>query len=433
MSSYYQMISGLKTPEVMKQLSDLYGQREGMLVQQIVRYTELIKRHEKTFNHDAGLRLISAPGRAEIGGNHTDHNRGKVLTAAVNLDTVASVSPRDDLLVHLHSEGYEPQVVDLSQLEPVDAEKNTTVSLIRGVAAGMKNAGYAIGGFDAVVTSNVKSGSGLSSSAAFEVMICAILDTLYAGNVLTAEERAVICQFAENRYFGKPSGLLDQMASSVGGLCYIDFRSEKPEIKPVSFDFSAYGYAMVVVSTGGSHDDLTDCYAAVPNEMHALARYFGVENLREIQPEKFMQAIPKIREAFKDSLPVDRAILRAMHFFNENQRVQLQTDALLENDLPRFFANIIESGRSSFCYLQNVYTNEYHEELPLALALAESKLRKDGAWRVHGGGFAGTTLNFVPLNQLNAFVEEMSGVFGKHSCSVLDVRPVGPAEIRMAE
>lgn len=433
MNNYCHMIANLKTPEVMKQLTNLYGQRDGMLVKQIMRYTELIKRHEKEFNHSAGLRLISAPGRAEIGGNHTDHNRGKVLTAAVNLDTVAAVSPRDDLLVHLNSEGYAPMTVDLNQLEPCEEEKNTTISLIRGVAAGFKNAGFHLGGFDAVVTSEVKSGSGLSSSAAFEVLLCAILDNLYGGNRLTAEQRAMISQYAENRYFGKPSGLLDQMASSVGGLCFIDFRDEKPEIQPISYDFSEKGYAMVVVATGGCHDDLTDCYTAIPNEMHALARYFGVENLREIQPEKFIQAIPQIRSTLKGTLPVDRAILRALHFFNENQRAQIETDALIADDLQRFFASIIESGRSSFCYLQNVYPDENHEEIPLALMLAETYLRKGGAWRVHGGGFAGTTLNFVPISQVTPFVDEMSRVFGQHSCSILDVRPVGPAVIQMTE
>ena len=431
MQKYCQMIASLKTPEVMKQLSRLYGQRDGMLVKQIVRYTELMKQHEQDFHHSEGLRLISAPGRAEIGGNHTDHNRGKVLTAAVNLDTVAAVSPRDDLLVHLNSEGYAPLTVDLHELSPVEDEKNTTASLIRGVAAGLKNAGHPIGGFDAVVTSEVRSGSGLSSSAAFEVLLCAVQDTLYGGGTLTAKERAVISQYAENRYFGKPSGLLDQMASSVGGLCFIDFREDDPEVQPVAYDFAAKGYAMVVVATGGSHDNLTPCYAAVPDEMHALARYFGVKNLREIQPEKFFAAIPQIRADLKDTLPVDRAILRAAHFFSENRRAQQETDALRADDLPAFLSGIIDSGRSSFCYLQNVYPSENQEELPLALMLAENLLRDSGAWRVHGGGFAGTTLNFVPLSQLAAFVDEMSRVFGQHSCSVLDVRPVGPAVIEM--
>lgn len=425
MTQYAKMSSQLKTPDVMKQLTYLYGQRDGMLVAQSSRYSRLLKRHEELFGCEGDVYLISAPGRAEISGNHTDHNRGKVLAAAVNLDTLAAVSPRKDNQVNLHSEGYAPLSLSLDDLAMRPEESGTTAALVRGVAFRMKEAGYAIGGFDAVMTSTVRGGSGLSSSAAVEVLLCAILDELYNGNVLDAKQRAIFSQYAENVYFGKPSGLLDQMASSVGGLAYIDFMEDDPEVRALQYDFAEKGYALVVVNSGGSHDDLTPDYAAVPAEMRAVAAFFGQKNLRDVQPEHFMQAIPQLREALHDQ-NADRAILRASHFFAENRRVTEEVSALQQDDLPAFLKLIVESGRSSFCYLQNIFPNARRQELALALMLSESFLSRDGAWRVHGGGFAGTTLNFVPLKHLNDFVHEMESVFGEHSCDVLNIRPVGP-------
>ncbi len=427
MNLYTSMIRALKTPEGVERLMHLYGNRDGMLVEQTARYIGLLNRHEQLFHETREVLMVSAPGRTEIGGNHTDHNKGKVLAAAINLDTLSAVSARDDLEVHLYSDGYQPIVVDLSHLEPVKEEEGTTTALIRGVAAKMAELGYKIGGFNAAVTSNVASGSGLSSSAAFEVMTCAILDALYNGFTMDYIQRAKISQFAENVYFGKPSGLLDQMASSAGGLVTVDFRHEDPEVHPLSFDFAEYGYALVVVATGGSHADLTDDYAAIPTEMKQVAAQFGEPYLRRVRPEEFYQALPKLRGKVSD-----RALLRAMHFYEENDRVTRQVAALKKKDLFAFLWEIICSGRSSYMYLQNVYAHTEDQSLSLALALAEHMLLdKDGAWRIHGGGFAGTTLNFVPQAHLKNFIDTMEATFGEHSCHVLDIRPEGPAVIRL--
>ncbi len=427
MNQYAQMIRQLKTPQIMKQLTHLYGQRDGMLVEQTARYTRLLKRHEELVDTRGGVRMISAPGRTEIGGNHTDHNQGKVLAAAVNLDTVAAVTPRDDGVVRIHSEGYAPLQLSLDDISAREDERGTTAALVRGVAAKLKEEGHPVGGFDAVMTSTVTSGSGLSSSAAVEVLLCAIFDELYGDGKLDAIKRAKIAQYAENAYFGKPSGLMDQMASSVGSLVFIDFKEDEPEVREVQYDFAAKGYALVVVNTGGSHDDLTADYAAIPQEMRAVAACFGEQSLRRVQPERFMQALPLIRERLQGQ-HADRAIMRAAHYFAENRRVADEVAALKRDDLPDFLRLVIQSGRSSFCYLQNIFATTENQELSLALMLAESKLSAvGGAWRVHGGGFAGTTLNFVPKKHLNGFVRDMEAVFGAHSCNVLDIRPVGPA------
>ncbi|MEG2702511.1 MAG: galactokinase family protein, partial [Clostridia bacterium] len=390
----------------------------------------LLKKHEELIGAEGVVRMISAPGRTEISGNHTDHNRGKVLAAAVNLDTLAAVTPRADGKVHVISEGYAPILLSLDDLAIHEEEKGSTAAILRGVAAKLQETGHAIGGFDAVVTSTVRSGSGLSSSAAFEVLTCAIFDELYGGNQLTAKQRAQYSQYAENVYFGKPSGLMDQMASSMGGLTFIDFKEEDPVIKEIHYDFAAKGYAMVVVSTGGSHDDLTADYAAIPEEMRAVAACFGETCLRRVSQEQFMQSIPQLREKLKD-INAERAILRAAHFFAENRRVCDEVSALQNDDLPEFLRLVVESGRSSFAYLQNIFSNPAHEELALALMLSECKLNGKGAWRVHGGGFAGTTLNFVPMKHLDSYVREMENIFGQHSCHVLNIRPIGPACITL--
>lgn len=420
MTQYAKMIRQLKTPRVMKRLTALYGQRDGMLVSQTTRYTCLLKKHEELIGADGDVLLVSAPGRSEIGGNHTDHNRGKVLAAAINLDSLCAVSKRDDHAARVFSDGYEPFTVDLNELEPRSDERGTSQALVRGVAARMKELGYPIGGFDAVVNSTVASGSGLSSSASFEVMLCAAIDALYGSFSIDAETRAQIAQYAENRYFGKPSGLLDQMASSVGGLTYIDFKGDKACVKPLSYDFAAKGIALVVVSTGASHDDLTADYAAIPMEMAQVAAFFGEKVLRRVRPDQFWQSIPQLRAQVSD-----RAILRATHYFRENDRVTDEVEALKKDDLNAFLQLIIESGRSSYMLLQNVYAKPESQELSLALLMAQSILEGKGAWRVHGGGFAGTTLNFVPQADLTCFIKRMEAVFGRHSCTVLDIRPEG--------
>jgi len=433
MNKYAQMLAQLKTQEVMKQLNHLYGQRDGMMVMQSTRYSRLLKKHEEIVNNPETVYMISAPGRTEIGGNQVDHNRGKVLAAAVNLDTLAAVSPRNDNVVNIYSEGYAPLTLTLDDLSVQPEEAGTTASLVRGIASKMKEEGLNIGGFDAVMTSTVRSGSGLSSSAAVEVLFCVIFDELYnGGDKLTAKRRAQISQYAENVYFGKPCGLMDQMASSVGGLVYIDFQNDDPEVRPISYDFAAKGYALVVVNTGGSHDDLTADYSLVPQEMRAVAAYFGEPCLRRVLPEQFVRAIPQLRQ--KLNIPcADRAIMRAAHYFAENRRANDQADALLNDDLDAFFKLILESGRSSFCYLQNIFAKPERQELSLGLMLSEQMLSGVGAWRVHGGGFAGTTLNFVPKNRLDGFVRDMEAVFGADSCNILDIRPVGPACIKLGE
>ncbi len=412
------------------QLTALYGSRDGMLQKQLARYTRLLKTHTEAFGRQEQVLLVSAPGRTEISGNHTDHNRGKVLAAAVNLDTLAAVSPREDALVTIRSEGHPSILVSLDELAPDDAEKGLAAALVRGIAHWLREKGYQLGGFNAVTTSAVFSGSGLSSSAAFEVLVCAIFDALYNGWTIDAVTRAQCAQYAENVYFGKPSGLMDQMASSNGSLIAIDFEKADPKIEVIPYDFAARGFALVVVSTGGSHDDLTHCYAAIPQEMRAVARYFGKTVLREVPQAAFFQSIPALRKALPAEFR-DRAILRAQHFYNENERVDRMVAALRRDDLQAFLQGIIASGLSSMTYLQNIYASPERQEMTLALMIAEKLLSGKGAWRIHGGGFAGTTLNFVPLSMLPEFVREMEAVFGKDSAAVLDIRPQGAAVIRL--
>ena len=419
------LIRELETEQVTAQLRYLYGEDETLLEQQRERYAALIRRHAELFGDRADMQMISAPGRTEIGGNHTDHNHGRVLAAAVNLDALCAVSPRDDLKVRFFSEGYAPVEIDLTDLSPQPEEKGTTAALIRGVAAGVQQAGYRIGGFDAAVTSTVAGGSGLSSSAALEVMLTGVLDGLYNRFDIPFVLRAQISKQAENEWFGKPSGLLDQMASAAGGLVTVDFRdTDHPKVEALSYDFARKGYALVVVATGGSHAGLTDHYAAIPSEMKQVAAYFGQPVLRGLTVEQLTDKTEELRRNVSD-----RAILRAFHFIQEDERVPKQVAALKEDRIGDFLQLIIDSGRSSYMYLQNVFADYQDQSLSLALCLAELLLREDGAWRIHGGGFAGTTLNFVPLAKTGIFVETMENAFGKGACKVLNIRPVGAARI----
>ena len=425
MSRCEERIQKLNGISVGEKLARLYGPEA--VETQRKRYAALLRRHEEIFGDREKVTLFSAPGRTEIGGNHTDHNNGRVLAASVNLDALCAASPREDLTVRFHSEGYAPLELSLEDLSVRPEEEGTTASLIRGVAAGMKEAGYRIGGFDAAVTSTVAGGSGLSSSAALEVMLTGVLDALYNQFDMPYVLRAKISQMAENVYFGKPCGLLDQMASAAGGLVTVDFRdTEKPEVEALQFDFAAAGYALAVVGTGSSHADLTDCYAAIPAEMKTVAAFFGQEKLRGITMEQLTANIGKLRKSCSD-----RAILRAIHFVQENDRVPEQVQALRESRLEDFLQLIIDSGRSSFMYLQNVYPEGGDQSLSLALGLAESLLKGRGAWRIHGGGFAGTTLNFVPLKETEEFARVMDEAFGAGACRVLNIRPVGAAELKL--
>ena len=425
MSYYAQMLAQIKRQPAMERFSQLYGMRSGELARQLSRYTGLVKTHEESYHASAPLFMISAPGRTEIIGNHTDHNNGRVLAAAVNLDCLACVSPREDMNVRIQSAGYPAIELSLEDLGKHPEEEGTSAALVRGVAKAMADRGYRLGGFDAAVTSDVLGGSGLSSSAAYEVMVCAVLDALYNGFVVNSTVRAQISQYAENEYFGKPSGLMDQMACSTGGLVTIDFKNiAEPVIEPLFYDFQKAGYSLVVVDTGGSHDNLTAEYASVRTEMQAVANAMGKDVLRQIRPEELWRSIPELRGKLGE-----RPILRAFHFLDENQRVKKMVQAIREQDLNAMFESIIASGESSWKLLQNLYPAGKKQPLCLALAMASNLLEGKGAWRVHGGGFAGTTLNFVPNEKVDDFVLQMEAVFGSHSCYVLNVRPEGAAVV----
>ena len=394
---------------------------------QLERYEKLADQFRSRFEGEPEA-FVSAPGRTEVIGNHTDHNHGRVLAAAVNLDTVAAVRAREDSKVTLYSDGYEkPFCVDVRDLTVHEDEKETTFSLIRGVAARLNELGYKIGGFDACVTSTVFKGSGLSSSAAFEVLLVAIFDALYNGWTVDPKLNARISQYAENVYFGKPCGLMDQMASSVGGLVAIDFKDPaNAVVEAISYNFDGKGYAVCVVTAGGEHGNLTADYAAIPAEMKAVAAALGKEVLADLTMDELEAAIPQI----KNKVP-DRAILRALHFADENVRVQQAVDALKEDDLRSFFAAEIGSGESSWKLLQNLYVaGSDNQEMPLALEMNRRMLEGRGAWRIHGGGFAGTILAFVPNNLLDTYQKTMNAVFGEGATTVLAVRPEGAVCIR---
>ncbi len=372
-------------------------------------------------------RYFSAPGRTEIGGNHTDHQRGRVLAAAVNLDTRAAVRVNGTDTIRILSEGYPMSVVDLSCLTPVESEINTTPALIRGVAARFAQMGCQVKGFDAYCVSTVLPGSGLSSSAAYEVLMGAILNGLFFEGRASQPELAKIGQYAENVFFGKPCGLMDQMASAVGNLVTIDFfDKENPVIQPVDFDFSKSGHALCIIDSQASHADLTDEYAAVPGEMKAVAAQFGKEVLTEIPQADFYGRIAHLRKTCDD-----RAVLRAIHFYQENDRVPKQVAALKEGSFGKFLELVKESGHSSYMYLQNVIPAGYkaHQDVAVALALCEHYLNGRGAYRVHGGGFAGTVQAFVPFDILDAFKAGMDAALGEGACHVLAIRPQGGVEM----
>lgn len=384
------------------------------------RYISLLESHAKLFKTD-NAKLFSTAGRSELGGNHTDHNLGKVLAATINLDTIAAVSPRDDNRVVLVSEGYPSVEIDLASLEMVEEEKNTTEALLRGIAFAFKERGIAIGGWQANTTSRVLKGSGLSSSAAIEVLCGTIFNHLFNNDRLSPIELAIIGQFSENHYFGKPSGLMDQVACANGGIVSIDFKDAKnPIVTPVPFSFEKHGYHLVIVDTGGNHADLTPEYAAVPMEMRLVASFFGKKNLREIEATTFAAALPELRK----QLANDRALLRAIHFFGENDRVSAMLSALKREDMQTFLSNVRSSGESSFCFLQNLYPSTYPQEQGLSLAIAMSKeaLGDSATVRVHGGGFAGTIQAYVPTDRLSAYSDYLESVFGKGSVTVIAIR-----------
>lgn len=376
-------------------------------------------------------RYFSAPGRTEIGGNHTDHQRGRVLAAAVNLDTLAAVRVNGTGTIRILSQGYPMSVVELNQLEPQAEEVNTTPALIRGVAARFVQLGCRVEGFDAYCTSTVLPGSGLSSSAAYEVLIGTIINHLFFDGRVSQPEIAQIGQYAENVFFGKPCGLMDQTASAVGNLVSIDFfDKDKPVITPVDFDFSACGHALCIIDTRASHADLTDEYAAIPGEIKKVCAHFGKEVLTQIDEQEFYAAIPALRKSCGD-----RAVLRCVHFYQDNARVPRQVAALQSGDFDTFLKLISESGHSSWMYLQNVIPAGYkeHQDVAVSLALCEHYLQGRGAFRVHGGGFAGTVQAFVPFDLLDSFRAGVDAALGAGACHVLSIRPQGGVEAFPAE
>ena len=374
----------------------------------------------------APTRYFSAPGRTEIGGNHTDHQRGRVLAGAVNLDTVAAVRPNGTSVIRILSEGYPRCEVDITDLIPKAEEINTTMALIRGVVARFTQLGCKVEGFDAYVISTVLPGSGLSSSAAYEVLIGTIVNHLYFDGKVSQPEIAMIGQYAENVYFGKPCGLMDQMASAVGSMVTIDFfDKENPVIEKVEFDFAACGHALCIIDSRASHADLTDEYAAITIELKNICNYFGKDVLTQIEEADFVAAIPALREQFGD-----RAVLRAYHFYKENARVPKQVAALKNGDFDTFLKLVKESGYSSYMYLQNVIPAGYreHQDVALSLSLCEMYLGGRGAYRVHGGGFAGTVQAFVPVDILEDFRKGIDAVLGEGACHILSIRPHGGVE-----
>lgn len=420
------MTSTLRSGALDEKLTAVYG--ADAAASQRERYINAVTKFQKLYGDRENVMLFSVPGRSEICGNHTDHNHGRVVAAAIDLDIIAVAAPVAESYIELKSEGFDADRVEIDILDAKKCEKYSSSALISGVCAGFKNRSLKYGGFVAFTTNRVTKGSGLSSSAAFEVMIGNILSHFYNGGTVDAPELAKIAQYAENEYFGKPCGLMDQTACAVGGFVAIDFADpKKPLIEKLGYDLTAHGYALCVTNTGGNHADLNEDYASVPSEMKAVAAQLGAEVLRGITAEQIIAAVPSLRGTVGD-----RAILRALHFVAENDRVSALTEALRAGDTDKFLAGIISSGDSSFKWLQNVYTTKNVSEQGLSLALAVTGHLLDGkaaAWRVHGGGFAGTIQAFVPLDFVGDYCGGMNAVFGAGACSVLHVRLAGAVRV----
>lgn len=408
------------------QLRELYGRNSELLYQQAIRYTKTLSRFKESFG-EKEVSVFSSPGRTEIGGNHTDHNHGRVLAGAVNLDNIAVAAKNNSNIIRIDSSGYQAFEVDLNNLIPNEDEFFTSNALVRGINARLKELGYEIGGFDAVIDGCVPKGSGLSSSASFEVLIGAIISHLFNEGKLDPILNARIGQYAENVFFGKPCGLMDQIACSVGGLVAIDFADvTNPMVKKVDFDFTSTGFSLVITDTRGNHTNLNDEYAALPNEMKEVAAHLGCNVLRETTLKKVMDIAPSIRQEVGD-----RAILRAIHFACENDRVIDEVTALEMNDFKKFLQLVIDSGHSSYMYNQNIYVSSNIKEQAVSLGLAYSELvlKGTGAWRVHGGGFAGSIQAFVPENLLEKYTTTLNHLFGAGSCHPLFIRQKGAVKL----
>ncbi|MBS6564326.1 MAG: galactokinase [Clostridiales bacterium] len=406
-------------------LERLYGERAD---KQLWRYKALAKKFAERFGRE-DFKFFSAPGRTEILGNHTDHNGGRVLAGSINLDTIAAASPRGDGKITVNSEGFDREFcLELSELGPVYSEQGTTNGLIRGIAARFKQLGMNIGGFDACIMSDVLRGSGLSSSASVEVLICQIFSQFYNDGKVSVMDIAQISQYAENQYFGKPCGLMDQLACACGGVVAIDFNEAlMPECESVKYDFARKGYSLIITDVREDHADLTGEYAAITEEMGQICAHFGVKRLCELEEKAFYASLHELHQAVPD-----RAILRGIHFFEENKRVQRGIQALKKDRLPDFFREVILSGESSWRLLQNLYKpGSIKQSLPLALAASELLLKEDGAWRVHGGGFGGTIMAFVPNAQRKIYIGQMNRLFGEGAAVELCVRPIGAVCLEM--
>jgi len=404
---------------------DIYVDTE-QLEYQKKRYINAVMKFEEHYG-DGDIKIFSAPGRSEIGGNHTDHQHGKVLACAINMDAIGIVKKVNDEEVRIVSDGAEEIVVDITDLHIREEEKGTTLALIKGVLAGFQEKEYQIGGFHAYITSDVLIGSGVSSSAAFETLIGAILSGLYNKMRVPAVEIAMIGQFAENTYFGKPCGLMDQMACSIGSLVYIDFLNPvNPNVEKIDFNLEKYGYSLCITDTKGSHADLTDEYAAVSEEMKRVANYFGKEVLADTSLDELLDNAAELRKVLSD-----RCILRAIHFYAENKRVEEEVNALKRGAIDVFLENVQVSGNSSYKFLQNVYSvkNIHQQNVSLALAISETMLRSKGVCRVHGGGFAGTIQAFVKNEDVKNYQKSMDLLFGKGACRVLKIRKYGGIQV----
>jgi galactokinase len=406
----------------------LYGDDSLFLKKQGDAYASLLDRFRNQFGNN-DVQLFSSPGRTEIGGNHTDHNLGRVLAGSVSLDNIAVAAKNNTNIIRIESSGYPAFEVDISQTQPLETERFQSAALIRGIVAGHLESGYHCEGFDACIEGRVPKGSGLSSSASFEVLIGAIISHLFNGGTIDPVKNAVIGQHAENNYFGKPCGLMDQTACAVGGLITIDFQYPmKPQVSRIDFDFTSSGFSLVITDTGGDHADLNEDYASLPREMKSVASALGKNVLREVTLKDIVGALPDLRQKTGD-----RAILRSYHFQQDNNRVLSQVEALNRGNFGAFLDMVIESGYSSFMYNQNVYSGHStsEQDVALGLALSEMILKGKGAWRVHGGGFAGTIQAFVPADTRDEYIYRMEKVFGKGACYDLFIRNKGAIRLEL--
>lgn len=421
------MKSGIKTgiyDDIFRELYALDGKQESLEAAKN-RAAQVIQQYQLLFDKkdDDPAALFSGPGRTEIGGNHTDHQQGHVLCGSINLDMLACAAPNNQAMIRVCSEGYPMLEVDVTKLQPIENERNTSAALVRGIVAQMTKLGYALSGFDAYVTSDVLSGSGLSSSAAYEVLICNILNSLFCHGELDAIQIAKVSQYAERFYFGKPCGLMDQMGASIGGAVTIDFEiPEEPVVRKVDYSFARSDHALCIVDTGSCHADLTDDYAEITHEMQQVAAYFEKNVLREVEEMAFLREIAALREQCGD-----RAVLRAMHYFDDDRRAVEEAEALAHGNFSHFLQLVNESGLSSSLNLQNIWSvsSISNQAVSVALAIGRKLLNGEGAIRVHGGGFAGTIQAFVPNEKLNDFKAGMESVFGAGRCHVLYIRPQG--------